>query len=60
MRVSSLCLAYDIIICRHVIFRYDLLMDNLELCSLGLPERFKKLPELHVMGMSKLSKGTNS
>jgi hypothetical protein len=50
-------LAHDVVICRNVIFDHDLLMDNPELCSLGLPDELKSLPELYVMGMSKLSKG---
>lgn len=50
-------LAHDVVICRDVIFDYGLLMDNPELCSLGLPDEFKNLPELYVMSMKKLSKG---
>jgi len=49
-------LAHDVVICRDVIFDYGLLMDNPELCSLGLPDEFKNLPELYVMSMKKLSK----
>jgi hypothetical protein len=50
-------LGHDVVICRNVIFDHDLLMDNPELCSLGLPDELKKLPELYVLGMKKLSKG---
>lgn len=50
-------LAHDIIIGRHVIFEHALLMDNLELCSLGFPDELKPGPELYILGMSRLSKG---
>jgi hypothetical protein len=50
-------LPHDIVICRNVILKHDLLMDNPELCSLALPDELKTLPELLIMGMSELSKG---
>jgi hypothetical protein len=50
-------LGYDLIIGRNVLFDRTFLMDNPELCSLGLPDELKNVPELYVLGMKKLSKG---
>lgn len=50
-------LPYDIILCRQVICQQKLLEENLELCSLGLPQHLKNVPELYIMSLKKLSSG---
>ncbi|PPJ58549.1 hypothetical protein CBER1_07139 [Cercospora berteroae] len=46
----------SLVICRQVIFQHGFLIENIELCSLGLPKELKAAPELYVLGMAAQTK----
>jgi hypothetical protein len=50
-------LEHEIVIGRNFIFEHGLLTNNVELCSPNLQIEDESVPELLIMGMSKLSKG---